>query len=658
MPKRPAAPKENASASRPRGDGRDALDEHKRKVLAKVGIAEIVGEHVELKRAGLRLKGLCPFHQEKSPSFTVNEELGFYHCFGCGAGGDAIKFLREIEGLGFIEALTKISRLAGIAMPESRPSTPEQKKKREERRTREETLQLLHEEAAKFFRSRFERGGAATDYAKRRGLTPEAIEAWGIGAAPPEWTGLLEHAERGGFAKDLVVEAGLAVAKEETGRVYDRFRNRLIFPIRDPQGRVVAFGARAIAPEDEPKYINSPETPIYRKSETLFGFDLARAEIRKTKTALLLEGYMDVIALWQAGWRNVVASCGTALTSEQAALLHRLCDKVLFLYDGDDAGQKAMRRGCVALFEAQMNVAVVQLPKEHDPDSFVREHGAEAFKAKLETAREAFDHFLDAAIARFGVATTEGKVRVVDDMVELVESLRQPIARQSCLDRLALAVGVTTASLGELLRDRARHQRPRPSPAEALSPPAFDEPPAPPPMAPIPDVEKAIARLMIERPAWRDRIGTSALPFEWFTAAPVIGWLERLSLPDAPVGAEAVQDLCEHAHAPTEAVLLREILFWRDDDFANPAESMLTHLANSLSRDYRAMRLRRMAFRMERPTSGPVDLEPSLALDEAARERLRALLEEVHAEAVEHMRVAGEYYVHPDRHRYKAQEED
>jgi DNA primase len=447
-----------------------------KEVQTRVRLSEVIGEHVDLKQRGGSMIGLCPFHNEKTPSFHVHDENGYYKCFGCGAGGDAITFLREQEGLDFIDSLKKLAGMANMPMPELKQSSPKDRERRKREESERESLLTIHDGAARFFQKEFQGSVEAQEYAQKRGLSSEAIQRFQIGYAPDDWQQLTDRVKKKYSKPELLVKSGLINQSQKEGsdgRLYDRFRHRLIFPIHDPQGRPIAFGGRSIRPEDEPKYINSPDTQLYDKSNTLYGFHLARAAIKKQRAALILEGYMDVVAVWQGGVENAVASCGTALTGQQAHKLRTIADTVFFLYDGDSAGQKAMQRGCLELFPQRFQVRVVRMPPEHDPDSYLREFGSEALHEKIADAEDAFDYFLASALKEHGAGSVGGRVKIGEEMMPLLAVIAEPIARANYAAHLGQVLGTPPE---DLLREAMRKYKPRRSSFSRSSQPSASAP--------------------------------------------------------------------------------------------------------------------------------------------------------------------------------------
>ncbi|MYA77143.1 MAG: DNA primase [Gemmatimonadetes bacterium] len=348
-------------------------------IRSQADIVDVVSDYVTLRRSGKNYMGLCPFHDEKTPSFSVNPERQIFHCFGCGKGGSVFTFLMEHENVTFVEAVHHIARRLHITIPETQGER--------EAGSEAESLARVTRFAARFFHDRLlnsDRESVVRQYAERRGLSEETIKSFGLGYAPDSWNDLLSAAREKGIGADWLVKAGLAKTGEQ--RTYDAFRKRLIFPIQAPSGRVVGFGGRALSEEDQPKYLNSPESPIYRKSQVLYGLYQARDALRRQGQALVVEGYMDLLGLHEQGIQGVVALCGTALTREQARLLARYGQQAYLVYDSDQAGVRATWRAIEPLVESGLWTRIVRLPEDYDPDSYVREHGPEGFMKLVEQA--------------------------------------------------------------------------------------------------------------------------------------------------------------------------------------------------------------------------------------------------------------------------------
>jgi DNA primase len=427
-------------------------------VLDAVDIVDLVGEYLSLKKAGGHYKGLCPFHQEKTPSFTVNPAMQIYKCFGCGKGGNAVGFVMEAEGLGFPEAVRLLARRCGVAVPESRGEDAET-------RTVDEVLLQINRAALEHFRAHLRSALAAGEplagYLADRGLDRAQLERFQLGWAPDQWQLFHDLGRRLGFSEDMLISSGLVLRAEKGGRVYDRYRGRLIFPIRNVSGAVIGFGGRLIAGgEGQPKYINSPETRLYHKGRTLYGLYEAKNEIRRRRMVLLVEGYMDLIALHQAGFGHAVASLGTALTPEQALVLKRFAERVVFLYDGDGAGQAAMSRGAASLLEAGLDLRVGRLPEGEDPDDFIRSHGAPAMEALLEGAEDYF-HYRTREYRRREEQATPAEFRdFVQGLAAAAARVEEPIGRHQLFQRIARSTGLPEAEIQRLAEeDQRRRQR-------------------------------------------------------------------------------------------------------------------------------------------------------------------------------------------------------
>jgi DNA primase catalytic core len=410
----------------------DITDDVKRDVLAATDLVQLIGATTSLKKAGRSWKGLCPFHTEKSASFHVHPDKGFYYCFGCGAKGDAITFVRETERLEFPDAVAYLARLAGVTLPMRRSGTRVDRAK--ETRAAE-ALSL----AAAFFRANLDRHPAARALLEKRGLTPEEGHAYGFGAALDAWDALRTSlAPR--VQEDTLVEAGLLQKNPETGRVYDRFRNRLTIEIRDGRGEILGFGARAFG-DDQPKYLNSPETARFSKGKLLYGLDRAKEAIRREDMVLLVEGYFDRIACERAGTANAVASMGTALTSQQVDLLARQAATVVVAYDGDTPGVAAAYKAFPLLLARGVHVRHLALPEGHDPDSYLAAHGPEALRAAIEGAPPLLQALLSRIPEAAGQDPTERAARL-REAVDILTMAPDPVLRHELLSGLARGAGV------------------------------------------------------------------------------------------------------------------------------------------------------------------------------------------------------------------------
>ncbi len=426
------------------------------KVKQQADIVRIVGDYVRLKKSGQNFLGLCPFHSEKTPSFAVHPVKQIYHCFGCGAGGDVFKFVMEVEKLAFPEALRLVADKAGVRLPEREPRTPE-----EARATRQRSALLkLHEQAAAFYVEQLDQtqeGKLARAYLNDRGLTDETIKAFGIGYAPGTGDALVHRLREAGAAKEHLEASGL-VNRDDRGTLYDRFRRRVVFPIATENGRIVAFGGRALG-DDQPKYLNSPETPVYRKSRVLYNLNRARDPIRRSNYAVLVEGYLDCIAVHTASVENVVASCGTSLTEEQVRLLVRSTRNVVVSFDPDAAGVAATERSLNLLLEQDFQVKVLALPAGTDPDSFIRERGAGAYREQLKESNAYLDYLAGRARALYDFRSQDGKIGALNYLLPYLARLPNKIRRAEWATELASRLGIEEALVREELRRAAVERR-------------------------------------------------------------------------------------------------------------------------------------------------------------------------------------------------------
>ncbi len=386
-------------------------------IRRRADIVEIISPHVALRKAGRRLVGLCPFHQERTGSFTVDPETGLWHCFGCKAGGDLFRFVEMIEKVTFAEAVEMLARRFGVA-----PRRPAQAARQRDR----ERLLALHAAACEFYRAqlRAPAGRQAAAYLQRRGLSMECIESFSIGYAPGSWDGLLAAMARGGYSGQELARGGLAVPREDGG-FYDRFRDRVMFPIWDSTGRVIAFGGRALGDDQSAKYINSPDSPLFQKGHTLYAFDRARRAMGEAGQAIVVEGYLDAIACHEAGFAETVATMGTALTPDHVELLRRRASRLVLAFDADSAGLAAALRGRDLFQQAGLAVRVVTLPDAFDPDRVVREQGAEAFRKLVSTAVPMIEWELSRILRRLPVSgdSPAGEPIAIEAMQEAVAAL-------------------------------------------------------------------------------------------------------------------------------------------------------------------------------------------------------------------------------------------
>lgn len=394
----------------------------------------------DLKKKGANWMACCPFHQEKTPSFSVNPGKGFYKCFGCGKGGTAFNFLMEMEGLNFPEAVKRVAEISGVMLPEQVDDRTYErsKKQREEKKKLADQIIELNQVALEFWEAQLQGKSAnakkAREYLASRGISEEVQKQFRIGFSPDKWDALLGVLHDFGADENVITQSGLVSANEEKTKVFDRFRGRIMFPVLDVNGRPVAFGARALEPGDQPKYLNSPETPAYVKGEHLYGLFQGKDEVRK-KFAILVEGYLDLIALAQFGIRNTAASLGTAFTPEQAKLLGRFTRRVVINYDGDDAGIKAARRAIEHLLPYDFDIKVLVLPDGKDPDDFIRENGPEKYNAARGKATTFMRFALDAATKGRNLHNAKQKADAIQDFLPVVAAIRNNIQKRETFDQ-------------------------------------------------------------------------------------------------------------------------------------------------------------------------------------------------------------------------------
>jgi len=445
-------------------------------VKSSVDIARVVGEYVRLRKAGpTRWVGLCPFHTEKTPSFGVNTAHQFYKCFGCGAGGDLIKFVMEIESLTFWEALKLLAERNGIPLPKRSEYADEDSKLRG-------AIYEMHEQAQKAYQAALESsaGAEARAYLERRGVKPELAEEFGLGLSERSGQFLVRRFQ--GFSEEALEASGL-VKKRESGGYYDSFRGRLMFPIQNESGKIVAFAGRALAAEDEPKYLNSAATPIYQKSSVLYNLHRAKSAIRAADQSILVEGYMDVIGLAGAGVRQAVASCGTALTSNQVRVLRRHSGNVAVNFDPDAAGAAATERSIQILLEEALHIRIVELEEGLDPDEFVKKYGVGEYQTRLEKAARYFLWLAERARKKFDVKTAEGRAAVFQSLLPAIQRIPDKIERVGLVNDVAGYLGLDTGLVLEQFRKAAADRKTSPIKA---------------PRPQLPKMERILLRCLLE----------------------------------------------------------------------------------------------------------------------------------------------------------------
>jgi DNA primase len=412
-------------------------------------IVDLITEYVPLKKRGKNYVGLCPFHTEKDPSFNVIPTKQIFYCFGCQEGGNVIHFLMKHEKLGFVEAVKLLAKRANIPLP-----------KRTVDRQKTQALDKLYyanEAANEYFRKSFYReepGKKARQYLNKREFDPEIIKQFSLGYAPDDWEGFIGFAKTKDMEMEVLNQAGLVVPRSESSGFYDRFRNRIIFPIFNLSGKVVGFGGRVLDEKDEPKYLNSPETPIYQKGKILYGLNFSKDEIRKKGNAVLVEGYVDLLSLYQAGIKNVVASSGTAFTPDQARLLSRYAEKIYLLFDADMAGQSATFRSVDLLFSEGVEVFVVSLPKGEDPDSFVKKFGAEEVAKKIEQAQTFIDFKRNSLPKDFEELSLKEQEKVIFDLAETAKKITDDVRRNLFVKKIGQAFKIDETPIFKMMGKR------------------------------------------------------------------------------------------------------------------------------------------------------------------------------------------------------------
>ena len=441
-------------------------------LTARNPIEDVVGHYVNLKRSGSNMFGLCPFHGEKTASFSVAPDKGIYYCFGCHKGGGVINFQMEIEGLSYPDAVRSLAQRVGMQVPDD--------EQYQSRYRQQERLWALHKEAARFFHSQLYApvGRAALEYALGRGMSKSILTTFGVGYAPDSWDSLVKAMRAKGYTNEELKESGLVTVSQKNGNIFDRFRDRLMFPIIDVRGNVIGFGGRIIKNDpNAAKYLNSPETIIFNKRKNLFGVNLAKKS--KAGSLILVEGNIDVVALHQYGFDNAIASLGTSLTEEQAALMTRYAEQVILIYDGDKAGQNATQRAIPILEKAGLQVKVLQLKDAKDPDEFLKKFGADKFKLLLEGSSNRVEYQLNAIARKYDIREDDQKVKFINEAAEFISTLPNAVQREVYGNRVAeaakisydaLKLEVNKAFKRRMARERKKQEKIDLAPAQALQP--------------------------------------------------------------------------------------------------------------------------------------------------------------------------------------------
>ncbi len=508
---------------------------------SSIDIVKVAGEYVRLKRVGStgRYVGLCPFHQEKTPSFSVNQTRQFYHCFGCGVGGDAIKFVEEIEGLSFWETIKMLAERYGIPMPKRSDYSDAESKLRG-------ALMEMHAIAGQLFQEnlRGPQGAEARAYLDKRGVSQEAIDTFELGYAEPSGQVLTRKLSERNFSTEQMEASGLVRKRNEGTGYYDSFRGRLMFPIHNESGKAIAFGGRAMNDEDQPKYLNSPETPIYRKTSVLYNLHRARDAVRRSGRAVLVEGYMDVIGVYAAGVKEVVASCGTALTNGQVRTLHRHADTVVVNFDPDTAGANATEKAIQLLLDEGLHVRVVALDGGLDPDEYCQRNGAEAYRAKLDGAATYFHWLADRARSRFDMKTSDGKVAAFKFLLPAVLKISDKLERAATASDMASYLGVDPGLVLDEFKKSAADRRTPVAPAA--------------PSTGIPPMERILLNALLSSDRAREEMLPALLPAmtDGFITREVFDGLRQAAEPGAAFTYAALEGRLQ----PSGRELLRDAL--------------------------------------------------------------------------------------------------
>ncbi len=463
-------------------------------------IVEVISSYIPLKPAGRNFKAACPFHHEKTPSFVVSPDKQIFHCFGCNAGGNVFNFVRQYEKIDFIDAVKMLAQKTGVKLPEY-------KKVKNEDDSLISLIYGVNDIAANYYAGSLERSSSSSDirrYIEKRGLEESVVKKFKLGYADSSWRSLADYLLKRGVTVDTALKAGL-ILKGKDGSFYDLFRNRLIFPICDARGKVMGFGARVLD-DSLPKYINSPETMVYKKAQHLYGLNFSKSHIREKGFAIITEGYLDVIGLHQYGINNTISSLGTALTVGQIRLLRRYTHNVVMVYDADQAGEMATLRGLDLFLEEGMNVKIATLDKGHDPDSFMRKFGPRGFNAAIKKAKNLFEYKLDVLNERFDVNETEQKAELVKEMLSTICKVRNAVIKAEYIKKLSQSLSIKEEAVWEELRklskiQKTRESRPRPEPSQKeikISP-----------------AEKILVKLMLEDRGIVNTVKSNLQPFDF-----------------------------------------------------------------------------------------------------------------------------------------------
>ncbi len=528
------------------------LDEFVERVNERTDIYSVVSRYVQLNQRGGRYWGCCPFHNEKTASFSVSTDKGLFYCFGCGAGGNVFKFLSLIENITYFEAVKLQAQRLGIELPKKKSSPEQERRRREER-----TLVKLNEEAQEFYHESLintARGSVGRKYLEGRGITKETIETFRIGLAPEEWDSLLKKFTRQGYTPQQLETVGLIVKRKNSVGYYDRFRERVMIPICDVFGHVVGFGGRILTAETEatPKYLNTPETVLFNKRNLLFGLDKSNRAISSAGVAIVVEGYMDAISLFSAGIKNVVATLGTAFTPEHVKLILRYARKIIFCYDSDEAGQRATIRALPIVQQAGADVFIIKIPDGKDPDEFIRKHGKEAFEELIKNASTWIDYRIRHILANTEHSTAQGKIRALREILPIIVSADNRVTGDEYCKKIAAELVLDERLVIDEYR-KALKQATKSEPIAAKRTKANDDE----------DLRIRMASEEILRMAWHETdtldYVLTVLPKEIFNSChkEIISWLETCAAQERrPDKISAAEELSEEANAELSRILL------------------------------------------------------------------------------------------------------
>lgn len=569
-------------------------------ILGRINIVELISGYLPLKRAGKNFKAVCPFHHEKTPSFMVSPDRQIYHCFGCGESGNAFKFLMRYERLEFPEAVEALARKAGVALPQ---------RTAQDEKAASLTTQLyrINELTASFYESNLNspQGQGARGYLLKRDIKQESIKSLKLGLAPDNWEALINYLRAKGIGLSLLEKAGLIVPKEGGG-YYDRFRNRIIFPIYDIKSRPLGFGARVLD-DSLPKYINSPETPIYTKGKNLYGLHLAKEAAREDDSVVVVEGYLDFLLPYQEGLKNIVASLGTALTVEQARLLKRYTHNVAMVYDADAAGQLATLRTLDIFIEEEMEVRVVSLPAGFDPDLFVRKNGIAGLREKISQARSLFDYKLGMLKSRYNFKEIEGKAKICSAMLETLSKFKNAVLKSEYIKQLSQEIKVEEDALWQEAR---KINAPKPY-ADGVNEPPIKK------AVDVNPTEKLLIKLMLEETDFIRRIREDLEPadFQDERASRIVSLLFELAEQGKNIAPNA---LINHFSDADISQVVCESMF-------SPEDSSLEHKERMVDDCVRRLKSQRLRLKKQR-----LHDQIKAAQHLGDEEKLRRLMEEFH----------------------------